>query len=131
MGCVCTAGKLWAWKVGLAMLSSSSGNSSCMSCWLRHANFHNSNSNSLPLLLFVGKKKKSLADFAIVRRIHFIFERSVRKFKTDLGLWTSWLEFCKSSNSNRRLGRVVARALQIHPTGRFALPASVRVCRGL
>lgn len=65
-----------------------------------------------------GKKKKSLADFAIVRRIHFIFERSVRKFKTELGLWTAWLEFCRGSNSNRRLGRVVARALQIHPTGR-------------
>lgn len=64
-----------------------------------------------------GRKKKSLADFAMVRRIHFIFERAVRKFKTDLTLWTAWLEFCRSSSSNRRLGRVVARALQIHPTG--------------
>jgi hypothetical protein len=36
-------------------------------------------------------KKKSLADYAIVRRIHFIFERAVRKFKTDLSLWTAWL----------------------------------------
>lgn len=69
------------------------------------------------LVMPAGKKKKSLADFAIVRRIHFIFERAVRKFKTDLSLWTAWLEFCRSSNSNRRLGRVVARALQIHPTG--------------
>jgi hypothetical protein len=67
--------------------------------------------------LHPGKKKKTLADFSIVRRIHFIFERAVRKFKTDLGIWTAWLEFCRSSNSNRRLSRVVARALQIHPTG--------------
>jgi U3 small nucleolar RNA-associated protein 6 len=58
-----------------------------------------------------------MSDFAMVRRIHFIFERAVRKFKTDLGLWTAWLEFCRNSNSNRRLGRVVARALHIHPTG--------------
>lgn len=46
-------------------------------------------------------KKKTLADYAIVRRIHFIFERAVRKFKTDLSLWTAWLEYCRSSNSNR------------------------------
>lgn len=64
----------------------------------------------------IAGKKKTLADYAIIRRIHFIFERAVRKFKSDLSLWTSWLEFCRASNSNRRLGRVVGRALQIHPT---------------
>ncbi|WIA08040.1 hypothetical protein OEZ85_007510 [Tetradesmus obliquus] len=61
-------------------------------------------------------KKKSLADYAIVRRIHFIFERAVRRFRSDLALWTAWLEFCRASSSNRRLGRVVGRALQVHPT---------------
>eukprot|EP00775_Hariotina_reticulata_P012876 gene12876-13002_t len=49
-------------------------------------------------------KKKTLADYAIVRRIHFIFERAVRKFKIDLSLWTTWLEYCRSSNSNRSPG---------------------------
>lgn len=58
-------------------------------------------------------KKKSLADYAIVRRIHFIFERTVRRFRSDLALWTAWLEFCRASSSNRRLGRVVGRALQV------------------
>jgi hypothetical protein len=28
-------------------------------------------------------------------------------------LYTAWLEFCRASNSNRRLGRVVGRALQV------------------
>jgi hypothetical protein len=58
-------------------------------------------------------KKKSIADYAIVRRIHFIFERAVRRFRSDLSLWTAWLEFCRASNSHRRLGRVVGRALQV------------------
>ncbi|WIA28100.1 hypothetical protein OEZ86_010682 [Tetradesmus obliquus] len=66
--------------------------------------------------LDTGGKKKSLADYAIVRRIHFIFERTVRRFRSDLALWTAWLEFCRASSSNRRLGRVVGRALQVHPT---------------
>lgn len=70
---------------------------------------------ALPIPLPAGKKR-SLADYAIVRRIHFIFERAVRKFKSDVSLWTAWLEFCRASNSSRRLGRVVGRALQIHPT---------------
>jgi hypothetical protein len=64
------------------------------------------------LQTFPAGKKKSIADYAIVRRIHFIFERAVRRFRSDLSLWTAWLEFCRASNSNRRLGRVVGRALQ-------------------
>jgi U3 small nucleolar RNA-associated protein 6 len=61
--------------------------------------------------------KGSLANHAIVRRVHFIYERALRKFRTDVSLWTAWLEWCRSSNSNRRLGRVMGRALQVHPTG--------------
>ena len=48
--------------------------------------------------------------------MHFIFERAARKFKRDLGVWTRWLEFCRATRSNRRLSRVAARALQLHPT---------------
>lgn len=36
--------------------------------------------------------KLSLADYAITRRIHFLYERALRKFKSDLGLWYKWLE---------------------------------------
>eukprot|EP00882_Tetradesmus_deserticola_P012186 GHRQ01012913.1.p2 GENE.GHRQ01012913.1~~GHRQ01012913.1.p2 ORF type:complete len:146 (+),score=57.52 GHRQ01012913.1:301-738(+) len=45
-------------------------------------------------------KKKSIADYAIVRRIHFIFERAVRRFRSDVALWTAWLEFCRASSSS-------------------------------
>lgn len=50
-----------------------------------------------------------------MKRVHFIFERAVRKFKRDLSIWTRWLEFCRATRSNRRLSRVAARALQLHP----------------
>jgi hypothetical protein len=59
--------------------------------------------------------KQTLADYAIVKRVHFIFERAARKFKRDLGVWTRWLEYCRATRSNRRLSRVAARALQLHP----------------
>lgn len=59
--------------------------------------------------------KQTIADYAIVRRVHFIFERAVRKFKRDLSLWSAWLQFCRATHSYRRLSRVAARALQLHP----------------
>lgn len=58
--------------------------------------------------------KKSLADFCIIRRIHFIYERATRKFRGDLGLWSRWLRFCQSSGSGRQMSRVLTKALQLH-----------------
>ncbi|KAK9837160.1 hypothetical protein WJX81_007266 [Elliptochloris bilobata] len=60
--------------------------------------------------------KKSLADHALVRRVHFIFERATRKFRGDLALWHSWLQFCKDSRSARQMSKVLTKALQLHPT---------------
>ncbi len=48
----------------------------------------------------------SLADYAGVRRIHFIFERATRKFAGDLRMWTRWLAYCHDSGSTRRISRV-------------------------
>eukprot|EP00195_Chlamydomonas_chlamydogama_P008645 CAMPEP_0202892056 /NCGR_PEP_ID=MMETSP1392-20130828/1902_1 /ASSEMBLY_ACC=CAM_ASM_000868 /TAXON_ID=225041 /ORGANISM="Chlamydomonas chlamydogama, Strain SAG 11-48b" /LENGTH=719 /DNA_ID=CAMNT_0049575931 /DNA_START=74 /DNA_END=2233 /DNA_ORIENTATION=- len=60
--------------------------------------------------------KKSLADVAIIRRIHFIYERAARKFKSDLNLWMRWIEYCKTSRSHKQLSKVVTKALQRHIT---------------
>ena len=54
------------------------------------------------------KGKKGLAEHAIVRRIHFIYERATRKFRGDLRLWSAWLEFCKETGSKRKLSQVCA-----------------------
>jgi hypothetical protein len=118
--------------------------------------------------------KRSLADYCLVRRIHFIYQRALSKFRCggrvgrhavptpcprtfsacrracgrvkrrvapdpshpiplplstpfpstpptrcrrgDLGLWARWLAFCQSSRSSRQMSKVLARALQLHPT---------------
>ena len=52
------------------------------------------------------KGKKGLAEHAIVRRIHFIYERATRKFRGDLRLWSAWLDFCKDTGSKRKLSQV-------------------------
>ncbi|GFR40073.1 hypothetical protein Agub_g616 [Astrephomene gubernaculifera] len=62
------------------------------------------------------KGKKSLAEVAIVRRIHFIFERAGRKFRSDLGLWMRWIEVCKQYKSTKQLSKVITKALQRHST---------------
>lgn len=60
--------------------------------------------------------KPTLADMCFVRRVHFIFERALRKDRGDLGLWAAWLDYCKTSNSGKKASAVLARALQLHPT---------------
>jgi U3 small nucleolar RNA-associated protein 6 len=62
------------------------------------------------------KGKPSLADHCIVRRIHFIYERALRKFKGDLTLWAQWIHYCQVSKSFRQMSRVLLRALQLHPS---------------
>ena len=52
------------------------------------------------------KGKKGLAEHAIVKRIHFIYERATRKFRGDLRLWSAWLDFCKETGSMRKLSQV-------------------------
>ena len=49
---------------------------------------------------------RSLADHAIVRRVHFIYQRATRKFRGDLRLWSAWLQFCKDTGSARKLSQV-------------------------
>jgi U3 small nucleolar RNA-associated protein 6 len=62
---------------------------------------------------------RSLADYGIVRRIHFIFDRATRKFKGDMGIWMAWLKFCKDSNSRHQVSKVLAKALKLHPSAPY------------
>ena len=49
---------------------------------------------------------KSIADTAIIKRIHFIYERAARKFKSDMQLWIDWLAYCKKSKSSKLHSKV-------------------------
>lgn len=59
--------------------------------------------------------KTTLADYAIVKRTHLIYERATRKFRGDLRVWLIWLHFCRTSGSTRQISRVLTKALQLHP----------------
>ena len=50
--------------------------------------------------------KTTLADYAIVKRTHLIYERATRKFRGDLRVWLIWLHFCRTSGSTRQISRV-------------------------
>ncbi len=50
--------------------------------------------------------KHTLAEWAIPRRIHFIYDRALRRFKGDLDLWTRWLRHCRAAKSPRQMSKV-------------------------
>ena len=51
----------------------------------------------------------SLSDYALVRKQFFIFERAVRKFKSDLGLWVQYIQVARREGARALAGRVCAR----------------------
>lgn len=63
----------------------------------------------------MGATKTSASDHAGPRRIHRLYNRGLRRFKTDTKLWAQYIHFCKSSGAQQYLGRVYASALQYNP----------------
>ncbi|PPQ98431.1 hypothetical protein CVT24_004110 [Panaeolus cyanescens] len=68
----------------------------------------------------------SISDYALVKRQFEIFERAVRKFKSDVGLWVQYIQVAKREGARSLVGRITARALQMHPNNPslFILAAS-------
>lgn len=62
----------------------------------------------------LGLMKNSVSDFAPVKRIHFIYERSLRKFNDDIGLWLQFIDFASKSGSDKILAGLFPRALRLH-----------------
>ena len=60
-------------------------------------------------------KKNDVGDKHIVQHVHFVFSRLLRKFRSDVSLYLQYIDFCKSTNSLKTLGRIYAQALQVHP----------------
>lgn len=60
-------------------------------------------------------QQQHIGDVHIVKHIHLLFVRAIRKFRSDLSLHLAHAEFCKEQKSWTRLGRVYAEALQIFP----------------
>ena len=61
------------------------------------------------------RRAKGRAEFCIVRRVHFIFSRAIKKFSGNIPLWRSYFDFCKKHGGSRTFSRTLTKALQLHP----------------
>ncbi|KAF8629265.1 hypothetical protein AX17_005844 [Amanita inopinata Kibby_2008] len=65
--------------------------------------------------LKIPRVPSSVSDYALVRRQFQIFERALKKFKSDVDLWVQYIQVTKQEGARSLVGRVTARALQLHP----------------
>ena len=55
------------------------------------------------------KTSPSVSDYALVRRQFHIFERALKKFKSDVGLWIQYIQVAKKEGARSLVGRITAR----------------------
>lgn len=54
----------------------------------------------------------------VIKRIHGLFQRAMKKFHGDRLLWTQWIDTAKAMASGRRLNKIVARYVWRRHTSR-------------
>lgn len=52
-----------------------------------------------------------MSDYALVRRQFHIFERALKKFKSDTGLWIQYIQVAKKEGARSLVGRITARCV--------------------
>ncbi|KAJ4753404.1 U3 small nucleolar RNA-associated protein 6-like protein [Rhynchospora pubera] len=62
-----------------------------------------------------SKRIKSISDWAGVSRILTLYKSAASRFKGDLSLWFSYLEFCRQVNHTARMKKALADAIRFHP----------------
>ena len=55
----------------------------------------------------------SVSDYALVRRQFYIFERALKKFKADVGLWVQYINVAKHEGARALVGRITARYVSL------------------
>ncbi|KAF7790424.1 hypothetical protein EIP86_001379 [Pleurotus ostreatoroseus] len=65
--------------------------------------------------LKLPRSTPSVSDYALVRRQFHIFERALKKFKSDVALWIQYIQVARKEGARSLVGRICARALQLHP----------------
>ena len=53
--------------------------------------------------------------YGFVQRQYAVFERGLKKFKSDVGLWLEYVETAKREKATAMVGRILTRAVQVHP----------------
>jgi hypothetical protein len=64
----------------------------------------------------LGEGPTTVSDYGLVRRQFRIFERALKKFKDDIGLWIEYISVAKKEGAKTLAGRLIGRAIQMHPT---------------
>ncbi|KAG8214001.1 U3 small nucleolar RNA-associated protein 6-domain-containing protein [Butyriboletus roseoflavus] len=59
--------------------------------------------------LNLPKSKSTISDYALVRRQFQIFERALKRFKSDIGLWIQYIQVAKREGARALVGRITAR----------------------
>jgi U3 small nucleolar RNA-associated protein 6 len=62
------------------------------------------------------KKNWTLSDYSMVRRIHNLYQKTLKKFRGDVPLWVEYFDWCKTVGSTKVLARSFGKAIQMHPT---------------
>ncbi|KAL0956148.1 hypothetical protein HGRIS_002310 [Hohenbuehelia grisea] len=57
----------------------------------------------------------TISSYSLVRRQFHIFERALKKFKADVGLWIQYIKLAQREGARALVGRICARAIQLHP----------------
>lgn len=65
--------------------------------------------------LELPKGPPTVSDFALVRRQFQIFERALKKFRDDVGLWVQYIQAARRAKARALVSRICGRALQLHP----------------
>ena len=66
----------------------------------------------------LGLKAPRVADFAGIRRIHFIFDRATRRLRSPSEgprWWLAWADFAARCGSSKALDRIYGKALTLYP----------------
>ena len=61
------------------------------------------------VIIEVPKGPPTISDYALVRRQFQIFERAIKKFKSDTGLWIQYIQVAKKEGARSLVGRITAR----------------------
>lgn len=59
----------------------------------------------------VGGQKMLLMDHSIKKRVMYLYDRALRKFKENIALWKEYMEYLILNKSFQKLNRVLAKAV--------------------
>jgi len=60
--------------------------------------------------------KGSISDHSIKQRIHYLYDRALRKFPSDVQLWMAYIDWCQLVDASKAAAKAIGRAIQLHPT---------------